>query len=67
MTWCALPPRRCDPRARLRVGDNATLAWTPRRSFVFDDSFEHAAWHDGARARLALIADVWHPDMTEVV
>ena len=31
---------------------------------MFDDSFEHEAWHDGEETRLILIADFWHPDLT---
>jgi aspartate beta-hydroxylase len=31
---------------------------------VFDDSFEHEAWNKGARERIVLIVDIWHPDLT---
>jgi aspartate beta-hydroxylase len=31
---------------------------------VFDDSFDHEAWHDGDETRLILIVDFWHPDLT---
>ena len=32
---------------------------------VFDDSFEHEAWHRGAATRVVLVFDVWHPDLTD--
>jgi aspartate beta-hydroxylase len=31
---------------------------------VFDDSFEHEAWNEGAGERIVLIVDIWHPDLT---
>jgi aspartate beta-hydroxylase len=32
---------------------------------VFDDSFEHEAFNnDPHRARLVLIFDIWHPDLS---
>ena len=34
------------------------------KAYVFDDSFEHEAWHDGDQTRLILIVDFWHPDLT---
>jgi aspartate beta-hydroxylase len=33
--------------------------------FVFDDSFEHEAWHDGTETRITLIVDIWHPDLID--
>lgn len=33
---------------------------------MFDDSFEHEAWHDGDETRLILIVDFWHPDLTQL-
>lgn len=32
---------------------------------MFDDSFEHEAWHDGEETRFILIIDFWHPDLTD--
>ena len=32
---------------------------------VFDDSFEHEAWHRGDETRIVLVFDVWHPDLTD--
>ena len=33
--------------------------------FVFDDSFLHSAWNRSASARYVLLADVWHPDLSD--
>lgn len=35
------------------------------KGYVFDDSFEHEAWHDGDHTRVILIADFWHPDLSD--
>ena len=32
---------------------------------MFDDSFEHEAWHDGLATRIILIVDFWHPDLSD--
>ena len=32
---------------------------------VFDDSFEHEAWHKGVDTRVVLVFDVWHPDLSD--
>eukprot|EP01052_Picozoa_sp_SAG31_P004443 SAG31_NODE_184_length_20985_cov_28.867567_4_plen_88_part_00 len=32
---------------------------------MFDDSFEHEAWHDGVETRITLIVDIWHPDLSD--
>ena len=35
------------------------------RAIIFDDSFNHEAWNDHpCEARIALIFDVWHPDLS---
>jgi len=44
---------------------NRTRGWAEGRTLAFDDSFEHEVWHRGSQPRIALIVDVWHPDMTE--
>lgn len=60
---------RIPPGCGIRVGDE-TRQWTPHRCFVFDDSFDHAAWNHSAgehsSTRYVLIIDVWHPDLTDV-
>lgn len=30
---------------------------------IFDDSYNHEAWHDGDNTRILLILDLWHPDL----
>ncbi|XP_028176355.1 aspartyl/asparaginyl beta-hydroxylase isoform X1 [Ostrinia furnacalis] len=47
----------------LRV-DKEIRQWSVGRVLLFDDSFEHEVWHNGTRARLVLIVDVWHPQLT---
>lgn len=50
--------------SRMRVADSVHEAHAGR-ALVFDDSFEHEAWHDGCEARCVLIFDVWHPDLSD--
>lgn len=47
----------------IRVGTH-THAWEEGRLFAFDDSFEHEAWNRGARERVVLIFESFHPDLT---
>ena len=49
----------------MRVGDE-TREQEEGKAYVFDDSFEHEAWHDGEETRLILIVDFWHTDLTPV-
>ena len=51
--------------SRMRVG-NETREQEEGKAYVFDDSFEHEAWHDGEETRLILIVDFWHTDLTPV-
>ncbi|XP_045538064.1 aspartyl/asparaginyl beta-hydroxylase isoform X2 [Papilio machaon] len=44
--------------------DRETRQWQLGKVLLFDDSFEHEVWHNGTGARLVLIVDVWHPDLT---
>jgi len=51
--------------ARIRVADRIR-GWKTGRFIVFDDSFEHELWFDGASAnnvRLVLAMDLWHPEV----
>lgn len=48
---------------RLRVGDE-WRHWARARTLAFDDSFEHEVVHEGDQARVVLVVDVWHPDLT---
>ena len=52
------------PGSNLRVAD-ITHPLQAGKGYVFDDSFEHEAWHDGEHTRVILIADFWHPDLTD--
>lgn len=62
---CQLPLACPAEGCRLRVADS-TLHLQRGKALVFDDSFEHEAWNDHAtEARLVLIVDVWHPDLTD--
>lgn len=49
--------------SRLRVHDQVKHL-KAGEAYVFDDSFEHEAWHDGNDTRVILIADLWHPDLS---
>lgn len=49
--------------ARIKVGNN-TREWKEGKFIVFDDSFEHEVWHQGNKARIVLIVDLWHPELT---
>lgn len=40
-------------------------SWKDGEWLIFDDSFEHEVWNNGTSARLVLIVDVWHPDLTD--
>ena len=50
------------PGTRIRCGDQ-TREWKEGECLVFDDSFEHEVWHEGAADRIVLIADMYHPDV----
>jgi aspartate beta-hydroxylase len=46
------------------VGDRIEV-FEEGKAQVFDDSFEHEAWHDGSSTRINLIVDFWHPDLSD--
>lgn len=50
--------------ARLRVGDE-TRHLVQDQCIIFDDSFNHEAWHDGENTRINLILDFWHPELSD--
>ncbi|CAO1353719.1 unnamed protein product [Diamesa serratosioi] len=52
------------PKTFIRVA-NETRSWKDGEWLIFDDSFEHEVWNNGTSARLVLIVDVWHPDLTD--
>ena len=47
----------------MRVGDE-TVYLEQDKCIIFDDSFNHEAWHDGDSTRINLILDFWHPELT---
>ena len=51
--------------ARMRVGDEK-VHLQQGKTIVFDDSFNHEAWHDGKAVRINLIIDFWHPDLSDL-
>jgi aspartate beta-hydroxylase len=48
----------------LRVG-GISRTWEEGRCLVFDDRFTHEVWNESARARVVLVVDFWHPDLTD--
>ena len=48
----------------LRVGEERR-EWCMGEAWVFDDSFEHEAMNPSDETRVILIADIWHPDLSE--
>ncbi|KAF8385342.1 hypothetical protein PRIPAC_74484 [Pristionchus pacificus] len=53
--------------ARIRVGKE-TRGWKTGHFIVYDDSFEHELWIEGAASsayRLVLSIDLWHPEVPE--
>ena len=43
-----------------------TRTWQEGKCLMFEDSFEHEVWNRSNARRIVLIADLWHPDLTEV-
>lgn len=59
---CHLPlivPEGC----RFRVG-NETRVWKEGKLLIFDDSFEHEAFNEGASRRVVLLFEIWRPEIT---
>ena len=48
---------------RLRVGTE-WRNWRQDRAFAFDDSYEHEVVHEGDKARVVLVVDLWHPGLS---
>ena len=48
----------------MRVGDE-TVFLEQDKCIIFDDSFNHEAWHDGEHTRINLILDFWHPELSD--
>jgi aspartate beta-hydroxylase len=52
------------PGATLRVGGEAR-EWREGSVLAFDDSFEHQVDNPAAAARVVLLVDIWHPEISE--
>jgi aspartate beta-hydroxylase len=52
------------PGCGIRAG-GVTTAWETGRCIALDDSYPHEVWNGGDRARIVLVADVWHPDLSD--
>jgi aspartate beta-hydroxylase len=50
--------------SELRVADQHIFG-KEGQTILFDDSFEHEAWHRGEATRIVLVFDIWHPDLTD--
>jgi len=47
----------------LTVGGE-TRHWREGECLVFDDSLLHESWNRTGQARVVLVVDLWHPDLT---
>ena len=54
------------PGSEMRVAETM-LYGEAGKAMLFDDSFEHEAWHKGEQTRVVLVFDVWHPDLSDKV
>lgn len=52
------------PRCGIRAGEKSAV-WEPGKCIAFDDSFPHEVWNDGDEARIVLVVDVWHPELSD--
>ena len=50
--------------AKIRVGLD-WHTWEEGKVIMFDDSWEHEVMHTGRNARVVLILDIWHPELSE--
>ena len=48
---------------RIRV-DGETRSWASGKLLIFDDTFEHEVWNESSNARVVLLFDVFHPDLS---
>jgi beta-hydroxylase len=56
-----LIPKNC----HITVGGE-TRVWREGECMIFDTSYEHEVWQDGDFARVVLLFDFLHPELTEV-
>lgn len=48
----------------IRVVDEV-YHWEQGKLFAFDDAFDHESWNDSSEARVNLLFEAWHPDLTD--
>lgn len=51
------------PVCGIRVGP-MVREWQPGQALVLDDAYRHAVWNETDEARVLLLVDIWHPDVT---
>lgn len=56
-------PSSSPDRCGLRVADEVR-PWEVGKALIFDDAFEHETWNETDEARVVLLLDLWHPDLT---
>ena len=39
--------------------------WEEGKCIVLDDSYQHEVWNETDEARVVLLVDIWHPDVTK--
>ncbi|GMI01283.1 hypothetical protein TrLO_g1110 [Triparma laevis f. longispina] len=39
--------------------------WEEGKCIVLDDSYQHEVWNETSEARVVLLVDIWHPDVTK--
>lgn len=47
----------------IRVGP-LVREWVPGQALVLDDAYRHGVWNETDAARVVLLVDMWHPDVT---
>ncbi len=45
--------------------DGQSRQWACNEAVAFDDSFLHESWNRGPRARVNLLFEAWHPDLSD--
>lgn len=53
------------PDSAIRVVDTV-YEWQQGKVFAFDDAFRHESWNNATEARVNLLFEAWHPDLTKV-
>lgn len=51
------------PACGIQVGP-LVRAWKAGQALVLDDAYRHEVWNETAQARVVLLVDLWHPDVT---